>query len=106
MRRLASAPSPMGAVYTAHLVQEWVTVASSCRRSQPVRKVWILRPSQGERMSIAARSVATREIPKPLAEKLTAAASSFGDAFEEARMHDIAEASGIPRATLYYYFPG
>jgi TetR/AcrR family transcriptional regulator len=57
-------------------------------------------------MSVAARSVATREIPAPLAEKLTAAASSFGEAFEEARMHDIAEASGIPRATLYYYFPG
>jgi TetR/AcrR family transcriptional regulator len=57
-------------------------------------------------MSITARSVATRKIPKPLAEKLTAAASAFGDAFEEARMHDIAEASGIPRATLYYYFPG
>jgi AcrR family transcriptional regulator len=57
-------------------------------------------------MSIAARSVATREIPKPLAEKLTSAASSFGDAFEEARMRDIAEACGIPRATLYYYFPG
>lgn len=57
-------------------------------------------------MSIATRSVAAREIPEPLAEKLTAAASSFGDSFEEARMHDIAEATGIPRATLYYYFPG
>ncbi len=57
-------------------------------------------------MTITGRSVATREIPELLAERLTAAASSFGDDFEEARMRDIAEASGIPRATLYYYFPG
>ena len=57
-------------------------------------------------MTITGRSVATREIPELLAERLTAAASSYGEGFEEARMRDIAEASGIPRATLYYYFPG
>lgn len=57
-------------------------------------------------MIVDPRSVATREIPRPLAEKLTAAASSFGETFENVKMQDIAAVSGIPRATLYYYFPG
>ena len=47
-----------------------------------------------------------REVPAGLAAKLTAAAGSFASAFEDVRMDDIAKASGIPRATLYYHFAG
>jgi AcrR family transcriptional regulator len=41
-----------------------------------------------------------------MAGKLTAAAGAFASAFDDVRMDDIAKASGIPRATLYYYFAG
>lgn len=47
-----------------------------------------------------------RDVPVALADKLTAAVGSFGSAFDDVRMDDIARASGIPRATLYYYFAG
>lgn len=47
-----------------------------------------------------------RRVPPGLADKLTAAAAGFGVAFDDLRMEDIASASGIPRATLYYYFAG
>ena len=47
-----------------------------------------------------------REVPSALAGKLAAAAGSYAAAFEDVRMDDIAQASGIPRATLYYYFSG
>ena len=47
-----------------------------------------------------------RAVPEGLAEKLTAAASDLALSFDEVRMEDIATASGIPRATLYYYFAG
>jgi TetR/AcrR family transcriptional regulator len=47
-----------------------------------------------------------REVPAGVAAKLTAAAGSFASAFEDVRMDDIAKASGVPRATLYYHFAG
>ena len=46
----------------------------------------------------------TRRIPASLVAKLTAAADSFASTFDDVRMDDIAKASGIPRATLYYHF--
>jgi len=45
-------------------------------------------------------------VPDALADKLTAAASAFASSYEDVGMGDIAKASGIPRATLYYYFAG
>ena len=47
-----------------------------------------------------------RPVPEGLAAKLTSAASDLALSFDEVRMEDIATASGIPRATLYYYFAG
>jgi len=47
-----------------------------------------------------------RRPPAALAAKLTATAGAFAVSFDEARMDDIAAVSGIPRATLYYYFAG
>lgn len=47
-----------------------------------------------------------REVPVALADKLAAAADSYASSFDDVRMDDIAKASGIPRATLYYYFSG
>jgi len=47
-----------------------------------------------------------RAVPDALVQKLVAAADSFAASFEDTRMEDIAQASGIPRATLYYYFAG
>jgi AcrR family transcriptional regulator len=41
-----------------------------------------------------------------VARRLTASAERFATSFEEVRMDDIAQVSGIPRATLYYYFDG
>ncbi|MFZ6003229.1 MAG: TetR/AcrR family transcriptional regulator [Actinomycetota bacterium] len=48
----------------------------------------------------------TRALPVELGDKLAAAAGEFASAFDDVRMDDIARASGIPRATLYYYFAG
>lgn len=45
-------------------------------------------------------------VPEALADKLAAAADEFAASFEDVGMGDIAKASGIPRATLYYYFAG
>ena len=50
--------------------------------------------------------MSTRELPLDLAAKLNAAAGGVAMAFDGIRMDDIATASGIPRATLYYYFAG
>lgn len=47
-----------------------------------------------------------REVPEAIAQKLTGAADSIASGFEDLRMDDIARATGIPRATLYYYFSG
>jgi len=47
-----------------------------------------------------------RPVPEEMAAKLEAAADSIGTSFDDVRIDEIAEASGIPRATLYYYFHG
>jgi AcrR family transcriptional regulator len=47
-----------------------------------------------------------RKVPPNLARKLVSSADSFATTFDDCRMDDIAQASGIPRATLYYYFAG
>jgi TetR/AcrR family transcriptional regulator len=47
-----------------------------------------------------------REVPAELTEKLVKAADAFATTFDDVRMDEIARASGIPRATLYYYFSG
>jgi AcrR family transcriptional regulator len=48
-----------------------------------------------------------RVVPEGIAERLEAAATVFADhGFDESRIEDVAEATGVPRATLYYYFAG
>ena len=48
-----------------------------------------------------------REVPEGIVERLDGAASVFADrGFDQTRIEDLAEATGIPRATLYYYFAG
>jgi len=46
----------------------------------------------------------SRSVPAPMADKLLATAGELALSWDEVRTEDIAEASGIPRATLYYYF--
>jgi AcrR family transcriptional regulator len=50
--------------------------------------------------------MSARTPPERLVEKLTSAAAGFAVTFDDVGMDDIAAASGIPRATLYYYFAG
>jgi TetR/AcrR family transcriptional regulator len=48
-----------------------------------------------------------RVVPEGIAERMEAAARVFADhGFDQTRIEDLAEATGIPRATLYYYFAG
>jgi TetR/AcrR family transcriptional regulator len=48
-----------------------------------------------------------RVVPEGIAERLDAAARVFADhGFDQTRIEDVAEATGVPRATLYYYFAG
>ncbi len=48
-----------------------------------------------------------RVVPVGIAERLEAAARVFADhGFDQTRIEDLAEATGIPRATLYYHFAG
>ncbi len=48
-----------------------------------------------------------RVVPEGIAERLEAAARVFADhGFDQTRIEDLAEATGVPRATLYYYFAG
>jgi TetR/AcrR family transcriptional regulator len=48
-----------------------------------------------------------RVVPDGIAERLEAAARVFADhGFDQTRIEQLAEATGIPRATLYYYFAG
>ncbi len=48
-----------------------------------------------------------REVPAAIAAKIPAAASVFAEqGFDDARIDDVAERVGVPRATLYYYFSG
>jgi TetR/AcrR family transcriptional regulator len=51
--------------------------------------------------------VVMRVVPEGMAERLEAAATVFADhGFDQTRIDDVAEATGIARATLYYYFAG
>ncbi len=50
--------------------------------------------------------MSTRPVPERLATQLASGASGFAVTFDDVRMEDVAVASGIPRATLYYYFAG
>src|SRR5712691_7707331 len=48
-----------------------------------------------------------RAVPDGIAERLDGAARVFADhGFDQTRIEQLAEATGIPRATLYYYFAG
>lgn len=48
-----------------------------------------------------------RAIPESISGRLEPAATVFADrGFDHTRIEDLAEATGIPRATIYYYFSG
>lgn len=48
-----------------------------------------------------------RLVPDGIAGRLEAAAAVFADrGFDQTRIEDLAEVTGVPRATLYYYFAG
>jgi AcrR family transcriptional regulator len=51
--------------------------------------------------------VSLRPLPVPLRERLGLAVSAFArKGFEATRMEDVAEVTGVPKATLYYHFQG
>lgn len=55
----------------------------------------------------AAASKAFRSVPPGLAERLDGAAQLFADrGLDATRIDEVARVTGVPRATLYYYFPG
>jgi AcrR family transcriptional regulator len=48
-----------------------------------------------------------REVPTTIAQKLAPAAALFADrGLDQTKMEDVATATGVPKATLYYYFSG
>jgi AcrR family transcriptional regulator len=47
-----------------------------------------------------------RDVPGGIGEKLLAAADQIGFDFTRVSMDEIARVSGVPRATIYYYFSG
>lgn len=48
-----------------------------------------------------------RQVPSSIAAKLDAAAALFAEhGLDQTKIEDVAEATGIPKATLYYYFAG
>jgi len=48
-----------------------------------------------------------RPLPASISEKLPKAAELFAErGFEATRMEDVADATGVPKATLYYHFDG
>ena len=48
-----------------------------------------------------------RPVPSTIATKLKAAAAPIAErGFDQTKMEELAEVSGIPKATLYYYFAG
>ena len=52
-------------------------------------------------------ATAVRPLPDELADRIDLAAPVFADnGLDATRIDDLAKATGIPRATLYYYFPG
>lgn len=51
--------------------------------------------------------ISARQLPDRLRERIGLAAQVFAArGLEATRIEDVAKATGIPRATLYYYFPG
>lgn len=52
-------------------------------------------------------ATAVRPLPDELEDRIDLAAAVFADnGLDATRIDDLAKATGIPRATLYYYFPG
>jgi TetR/AcrR family transcriptional regulator len=48
-----------------------------------------------------------RPLPPPMREKMMAAADLFAEqGLDATKMEDVAAATGVPKATLYYYFEG
>lgn len=48
-----------------------------------------------------------RVVPEAIAARMDVAAATFAEkGFEATRIEDLAQVTGIPRATLYYYFDG
>jgi AcrR family transcriptional regulator len=48
-----------------------------------------------------------RVVPSSIAQKLTPAAELFAErGLDQTKIDDVAEATGVPKATLYYYFAG
>jgi AcrR family transcriptional regulator len=54
----------------------------------------------------AVASGRVRAVSPDIARELIAATDELGASFDALRMDDLAKASGIPRATLYYHFAG
>ena len=55
----------------------------------------------------ASAPTAVRPLPAELAERVDRAAEVFADhGLDATRIDELARVTGIPRATLYYYFPG
>lgn len=48
--------------------------------------------------------MAMHEIPEEMGQRLRETAESYGTSFDDMTMEAIVEATGIPRATLYYHF--
>lgn len=48
--------------------------------------------------------IGMREVPAEMAANLKGAAERLLDTFDDVQMHDIAEAAGVARSSLYYYF--
>lgn len=48
-----------------------------------------------------------RKVPRQIAERLTAAADLFAEkGLNDSKIEDVAAVTGVPKATLYYYFSG
>jgi AcrR family transcriptional regulator len=45
-----------------------------------------------------------KDVPQELGQQILAAAESYGTSFDDVTMDEIAVATGVPRATLYYHF--
>lgn len=61
-------------------------------------------PGTAPSPSSNARLVTMREVPAEMAANLRAAADRLLESFDDVQMHDIAEAAGVARSSLYYYF--
>ena len=45
-----------------------------------------------------------KDVPQELGQQILVAAESYGTSFDDVTMDEIAIATGVPRATLYYHF--